>query len=134
VLDLRNLDGLGTRPDGSNNSVRALRHLPPAAWFDRERARTAADPQLGGLLGAARAATPRGERLITNDGRMTFFFRDRVQVGGIPDSCAGLRGYGAVALLTHVFTQAEFDRLDRLKGCLRETASVPGSYAVFRVV
>jgi 4-amino-4-deoxy-L-arabinose transferase-like glycosyltransferase len=133
VLDFRNYDGLGLQRDGSYNAVSALRHLGPSTWFDADKARSAADPGLGGEVVAARAARPPGGQLLANDGRMIFFFLRDIEVrGGAPADCASLRGKQAVALLTSFMPQADAERVNGLP-CLTAVAVSPGSYAAYRV-
>jgi hypothetical protein len=137
VADLRNLAALGSRPDGSINSVRALRDLTPSTWFDADKARAAADPQLGGLVNGIREARRPGDRVVTNDGRLLFYFLDDADVLAPVPGCAELRRYGVVALLTNVFGADEAAQLAKLQRCpgvrLTPVAATPGSYAVFRV-
>jgi len=130
LLDLRNYDGLGARPDGTISSFRALRELTPGTWFDPDEARIAADPQLGGLVVDLRAAHRPGDRVLTNDGRMGFYFLDEVTVAQPPESCADLEDYAVLGVLLNVPTPFDPTGFD----CLEPVRVVPGSYAVFRVV
>jgi len=128
ALNLRNLDGLGTRPDGTYNAARALADFRFSDLGHPERMRALADPQLAGLLDGARQAAGPDGRLLTNDGRMIFFFVDRVTVRG-PQDCADTRGYDAVGL----FGNPSVPIVD-LRGCpgLELLREVPDSYAVYR--
>ncbi len=133
VLDLRNLDGLGARPDGSVSAFRALPKLTPGTWLHPSEARSVADPQFGGIVAGSRDAAGRG-RLWTNDGRLIFFFLGRIAVAQPPASCDRLRGYAALSVLLNTFGPKERAALGRLRPCLRQVRGEPGSYAVFRVV
>lgn len=130
LLNLRNYDGLGARPDGTINSFRALKELTPGTWFDPAEARIAADPQLGGLVVGIRAAREgRGGRVLTNDGRLGFYFLRDATVTQPPASCADLEGYDVLAVLLNLpvpFDPTGFD-------CLEPVRVVPGSYAVYAV-
>ncbi|HEY8583838.1 MAG TPA: hypothetical protein VIL49_12855 [Capillimicrobium sp.] len=128
ALDLRNLDGLGARPDGTINSLRALSELTPATWADPDEARRAADPQLGGLVVDSRAARPPGGRVLTNDGRLGFYFGTSVDVAPPPQTCADARGYRVVTVLLNVP-----EPFDGQLPCLEPVSVQPGSYAVYRV-
>ncbi|MEZ5123658.1 MAG: hypothetical protein R2736_19145 [Solirubrobacterales bacterium] len=133
VLNFRNFDGLGVRPDGSYSSLTALRKLTPSTWTDPDAARRAADPQLGGLVEGARAARPAGGQLRSNDGRMTFFFLGDVTiVQTVPLRCADVGDVAALALLTNHVPPADQATLGRLP-CLEPVAGVPSSYAAYRV-
>jgi hypothetical protein len=92
VVDLRNLDGLGSRPDGSVDAARTVRDLGVSGWFDADRARAAADPTLGALVDSTGAALRAPGRLITVDGRLGFYWPLRT-VRSDPQRCADLRGF-----------------------------------------
>lgn len=133
VLDFRNYDGLGLNASGDYNAVTAFRHLGPSTWLHADKARSAADPQLGGEVVAARKARPPGGALLANDGRMIFFFLHDIEVrGGVPTTCADVTGKRAVAVLTNIVPPADAAELNRLP-CLSPVAVVPGSYAAYRV-
>jgi hypothetical protein len=129
TLDLRNFDALGARPDGTINSVRAVRDLTPGTWLHPARAREAADPQLGGEVAAIASALPPGGKVMTNDGRLGFYWLGRVTVGQPPQRCADLRGTDVLALLLNVPQPFDASRFR----CLTPVRVVPGSYAVYRV-
>ena len=78
IFDLRNLDGLGARTDGTINAASAVRELGVTGWFDRDRAeRAAADPDLAALHAAVDQAMARPGRLVTLDGRVGFWYPRR---------------------------------------------------------
>lgn len=130
ALNLRNLDSLGTRPDGTYSAGRALADLRLSDLGHPERMRALADPQLAGMLNDARRAVgPRG-RLLTNDGRMIFFF-DRITVRN-PSGCADARGYAAVGLLGNLAAPPIDLRRCRAPRT-RRVRAVPGSYTVYAV-
>jgi hypothetical protein len=129
LLNFRNYDALGSRPDGSLNSLRALKELKPSVWTDPDAARIAADPQLGGLVADTRSARPAGKRVWTNDGRLIFFFLEQTTATDPPKDCAELRGYGVLSLLLN--GAAPFD--PSVYPCLTPAKVVPGSYGVWRV-
>jgi hypothetical protein len=129
VVNFRNFDGLGARPDGSINSLRAFRELTPSTWLHPDRARVAADPQLGGEVDGLRRALAPGARLRSNDGRMIFFAVDRADIGPPPTSCAELRDAGALVLLLNV--PEPFDPTGF--ACLQPVVGEAGSYGVWRV-
>jgi hypothetical protein len=137
VLDLRNYDGLGARPDGTVNSVRALRELTPSTWLHPDAARRAADPQLGGLVDATRAARPSGGRVMTNDGRLPFYFLDETDVVAPLPSCEQLPGHRVLALIVNGFGPAEVEGLTALTRCrgvrLVPGTSIPGSFATYGI-
>jgi hypothetical protein len=135
LANFRNFDGLGVQPDGSYDSLTALRHLGPGTWTDPDAARRAADPQLGGLVDGLRAATGSPERshLRTNDGRLIFFAPEHFTVDpSVPSTCEELAGIDAVALLIKYTQPADLTRLAALP-CVEPVAGAPGSYAVYRV-
>ena len=77
IFDLRNLDGLGARTDGTINAASAVRELGVTGWFDRDRAERAADPDLAALHAAVDQAMARPGRLVTLDGRVGFWYPQR---------------------------------------------------------
>jgi len=155
VVDLRNLDGLGSRPDGSVSAARAIGDLGVSGWFDSAEARRAADPSLGALVDdttAAVAGDPR--RLLTNDGRLPFYWPLRT-ARGEPRRCGDLRGYGtlvvtqsATGLSKQRERQLNQQQLDEATGGVaadpafwaacrnpstQRLAAQPGEFTVFRV-
>jgi 4-amino-4-deoxy-L-arabinose transferase-like glycosyltransferase len=155
VVDLRNLDGLGSRPDGSISAARAIGDLGVSGWFHPAEARRAADPSLGALVDdttAAVAGDPR--RLITNDGRLPFYWPLRTSRAE-PQHCADLQGYGTLVVAqsaTGLSKQREqqLDRrqLDEATGgvaadptfwarchdpATQRLADRPGEFTVFRI-
>lgn len=155
VVDLRNLDGLGSRPDGSISAARALGDLGVTGWFDSDEARRAADPSLGALVdatGAALASDP--GRVLSVDGRLGFYWPLRT-VRGEPQRCPDLRGFGTL-VVTQSATGLDAEREARLSGqeldeatggraaevdfwsrCrdpqVEQLTARPGEFAVFRV-
>jgi len=98
VVDLRNLDGLGSRPDGSVSAARAIGDLGVSGWFHSAEARRAADPSLGALVDDTTAAVAGDPRpLLTNDGRLPFYSPLRT-TRGEPQRCRALRGYGTLVV------------------------------------
>jgi 4-amino-4-deoxy-L-arabinose transferase-like glycosyltransferase len=133
LLNFRNFDGLGVQPDGSYDAVSALRKLGPSTWLHPDKARSAADAQLGGEVVAARAARPPGGILQANDGRITFYFLDDLVIDPVlPADCAALGSAKALALITRGIPAADQAKLGRLP-CLTPVGVVPDSYAVYRV-
>jgi hypothetical protein len=155
VADLRNLDALGSHPDGSISAWRAVRELGVTGWFDRDRARRAADPALAGELAAVRAELPPDGRVLSTDGRLGFFWPHRLvheRLGG----CDTARRADVFVLITSRLSALDADRRRALpKETRRElgtgqasgvpyweacrdprltlTASQPDAFAVFRV-
>jgi hypothetical protein len=129
LLNFRNYDALGSRPDGSLNSLRALKELKPSIWTDPDATRIAADPQLGGLVADTRATREPGQRVWTNDGRLIFYFLQQTTATEPPRDCAQLRGYGVVSLLLNGASTFDASRFP----CLTPVRVVPGSYGVWKV-
>jgi hypothetical protein len=129
LLNVRNYDALGSRPDGSLNSLRALKELKPSVWTDPDAARIAADPQLGGMVADTRATRPAGQRVWTNDGRLIFYFLQQTTATNPPSDCSQLRGYGVLSLLLNFGEPFDASRYP----CLTPVRVVPGSYGVWRV-
>ncbi|HEU4656842.1 MAG TPA: hypothetical protein VFR97_04935 [Capillimicrobium sp.] len=127
VLNLRNLDGLGVRPDGTVSLARAAGDLRLSDLGDPDRMRAVADPQLAGLRDGLRAAAGPAGRVLTDDGRMTFYFDGRATVRA-PRSCADVRGFAAVGLLGNVAVA----RPD-LSDCGEVVVDVPGSHIVYAI-
>jgi 4-amino-4-deoxy-L-arabinose transferase-like glycosyltransferase len=152
VVNLRNLDGLGSRPDGSISAVNAVRDLGLTGWFHEAEARRASDPSLGALHDDTAAALRDGGRLISVDGRLPFYWPLRT-TRSAPQTCAALHGY-RVLVVTESATGLDTAREKQLtaaelaeatggraaqpsfwKGCPGVTlqAEVPGQFAVFRI-
>jgi 4-amino-4-deoxy-L-arabinose transferase-like glycosyltransferase len=154
VFDLRNLDGLGSRPDGSINATRAIRELGVSGWLHPDRARAAADPSLAALHDATASALGAPGRLISADGRLGFYWPLRT-TRAEPQRCADLRGFSTL-VVTQSATGLSAERSRRLTpeeraqatgghaadpsfwpACrdprARLLAAVPGQFAVFRV-
>jgi hypothetical protein len=129
LLDFRNYDGLGSRPDGSLSAIRGLKDLTPGTWTDATKARSAADPQLGGIVADTRTARRPGTRVWSNDGRQGFYFLGQTTVAPPPQTCDELRGYGALSVLLNGGATVDTAQLP----CLTPVRVVPGSYAVYRV-
>jgi 4-amino-4-deoxy-L-arabinose transferase-like glycosyltransferase len=155
LFDLRNLDGLGSRPDGSINALRAVRALGVSGWLHPNEARAGADPSLAAIHDATAAALRTPGRLITVDGRLAFYWPLRT-TRGEPQRCAELRGFSTLVVAESAtgldaarekqLTPAELAQVTGghaadptfWRGCrdpgVRERASVPGQFAVFRVL
>ncbi|HEU4656682.1 MAG TPA: glycosyltransferase family 39 protein, partial [Capillimicrobium sp.] len=150
-FDLRNLDGLGSRPDGSIDAARTISALGVSGWFDPDRARAGADPSLAALRDAgADALSATDGRLVSSDGRLGFYWPDRV-VRAEPQTCAAVRPY-AVLVVTQAATGLTAERERRLTPdatggratdpsfwprCrdprLREVDERPGEFTVFAI-
>jgi 4-amino-4-deoxy-L-arabinose transferase-like glycosyltransferase len=118
VVDLRNLDGLGQRTDGSIDAARTVRALGVTGWFDPARARAAADPSLGALVDDTSAAMRAPGRLIGADGRLGFYWPTRA-TRAEPQRCADLRGYRTL-VVTESSTGLAPERAQALGGQLAE--------------
>jgi 4-amino-4-deoxy-L-arabinose transferase-like glycosyltransferase len=154
VVDLRNLDGLGQANDGSIDAARTLRELKVTGWFHPDQARAAADPGLGALVADTGAALRTPGRLLTGDGRLSFYWPTRT-TRGEPQRCADLRGYrtlvvtqtasGLAASREKALTPAQLaaatggraTQIDFWPRCqdprVRTLAIRPREFAVFRV-
>ncbi len=153
VVDLRNLDGLGSRPDGSVSAARAVRDLGVTGWFHADRAFRAADPSLAVLVDDTAAALDRDPgRLISVDGRLGFYWPLRT-TRGEPQRCDDLDGFGTLVVTESALgldpareaklTGADLEEAtgghaaqiafwERCPG-VEQLAHVPGQFAVFRV-
>lgn len=127
VLNLRNLDGLGVRPDGTVSLGRALADLRLGDLGDPDALRAVADPQLAGLRDGLRAAAGPDGRVLTDDGRMIFYFGDRATVRA-PRGCADARGFAAVGLLGNLAVAPP-----DLRACGEVVVDVPGSHTVYAI-
>jgi 4-amino-4-deoxy-L-arabinose transferase-like glycosyltransferase len=152
LVNLRNLDGMGSRPDGSISALNAVRDLGVTGWFHEDEARSAADPSLGALHDDTAAALQGGGRLISVDGRLPFYWPLRT-TRSAPQTCAALDGYG-VLVVTQSATGLDAAREKQLsaaelaeatggraaqpaywKRCPGMTlqSELPGQFAVFRI-
>lgn len=151
LVDLRNLDGLGSGADGSIDATRAVRELGVTGWFDADRARAAADPSLAALRDATGAAlAERDGGLVTSDGRLGFYWPERV-TRAEPQTCAAVEPY-ALLVVTEARTGLTAEREARVddeavggnatdpafwRACraprLTELAARPGEFTVFAV-
>lgn len=155
LADLRNLDALGSQPDGSISAWTAVRELGVSGWFDREAARHAADPALAEEIAAVRASLPPGGRVLSTDGRLGFFWPYQLSHERLGD-CGSLRDVDVFVLITSTLSALDEERREDLpassrreldrgpagavsywKACpdprLELTAERAGAYAVFRV-
>ncbi|UGS38733.1 ArnT family glycosyltransferase [Capillimicrobium parvum] len=98
IFDLRNLDGLGARSDGTINAASAVRELGVTGWFDRDRAERAADPDLAALHAAVDRAMARPGRLVTLDGRVGFWYPRRT-VRAEAQRCAAVLGFSTLVVV-----------------------------------
>lgn len=152
VVDFRNLDGMGSKPDGSISAVNAVRTLGVTGWFHQDEARRAADATLGALVDDTGAALSGGGRLVSVDGRLPFYWPLRT-TRAAPQSCAALAGY-RVLVVTESATGLDAARERQLtaseladatggraaqpafwRRCpgVTQTAELPGQFAVFTV-
>ncbi len=155
LADFRNLDALGSHPDGSINAFRAVDELGVTGWFDAEDARRAADPALAGELAGVRAELPPDGTVRSTDGRLAFFWPYQLsheRLGG----CDSVAAADVFVLITSTLSQLDDDRREALpddarrniesgeagdvaywEACrdprLTVTSSQPGAFAVFRV-
>jgi 4-amino-4-deoxy-L-arabinose transferase-like glycosyltransferase len=152
VVDLRNLDGLGSKPDGSISALNALRELKVSGWFHQDEARRAADQSLGELVDQTGAAMADGGRLLSVDGRLPFYWPLRTTRAAAND-CADLAGYRTFVVTQSATgldktreqqlgqtglaeaTNGNAAQVDVWKRCpgVRLLSEVPGQFAVFRV-
>jgi 4-amino-4-deoxy-L-arabinose transferase-like glycosyltransferase len=152
LVNLRNLDGMGAKPDGSISALNTVRDLGLTGWFHQDQARSAADASLGALVDDTSAALAGGGRLISVDGRLPFYWPLRT-TRTAAQSCSALEGY-RVLVVTESATGLDADREKRLtvaeladatggraaqvsfwKRCQGVTlqSQVPGQFAVFRI-
>ncbi|HEY8585086.1 MAG TPA: hypothetical protein VIL49_19160, partial [Capillimicrobium sp.] len=151
LFDLRNLDGLGSRPDGSIDATRAISALGVSGWLDPDEARAGADPSLAALRDATAAGLAGADgRLVTSDGRPGFYWPDRV-VRAEPQTCAAVEPF-ALLLVTEAATGLTAEREARVDDeavggratdpsfwptCasprLRELAARPGEFTLFGI-
>jgi 4-amino-4-deoxy-L-arabinose transferase-like glycosyltransferase len=152
LVNFRNLDGMGSKPDGSISAVNAVRTLGVTGWFHQDDARRAADETLGTLVDATGAAMQGGGKLISVDGRLPFYWPPRT-TRDAPQACGDLDGY-RVLVVTESATGLDAAREKQLtaseladttggraaqpafwRRCpgVTQTAELPGQFAVFRV-
>jgi hypothetical protein len=93
VANLTAIDGLGA------SGWRALRDLGRSGWGDQARVENLAFGPFSYELDLARANVGPGQRIVSSDGRLKYFFPGRVSVE-YPKSCADLSGARYFALLT----------------------------------
>jgi hypothetical protein len=95
VLALANvpsIDGLG------RDGWRGLLDLGPSGWTSKPRIENYAYGTFSYELDLARANVGPQERIVTNDGRLSYFFPNRVAIS-YPTTCASLEGARYFALL-----------------------------------
>lgn len=85
VANLPAVDGLG------RDGWRQLLELGPSAWRDRAQMENFAYGPFSYHLALARENVGAGERVVSSDGRLTYFFPGRVAVA-YPRRCGDLRG------------------------------------------
>ncbi len=93
VANLTSIDGLGP------NGWRGLRDLGRSGWSDQARVENYAYGPFSYELDLARANVGPGQRIVSSDGRLKYFFPGQVSVE-YPKSCADLVGARYFALLT----------------------------------
>jgi 4-amino-4-deoxy-L-arabinose transferase-like glycosyltransferase len=135
IANLVNVDGLG------GSRWHHLLRLGWSGWTNSEQTEHYAYAQFFYELEAARANLADGERLISSDSRLPYFFPDRVDVQ-YAQSCGELRGHRVFVLLTD---RASTDIMKRLYGSsadplawlqcphLYEVSEEPGANATFVV-
>ena len=135
VPNLASLDGLG------HAEWRHLLELGPSGWGNRAAIENFAYGPFSYELDLARQNLGPGQRIVTSDGRLSFFFPRAVDVQ-YARSCADLRGARLFVLLTG---DESVDIMERLNGSaadplawaqcgqprLRLIGSQPGIYSVF---
>ena len=93
AANLPAIDGLG------RSGWRGLLELGPDGWTSKAQAENYAYGPFSYELIQARENVARGDRIVTNDARLTYFFPGRVEVT-YPHACAELSRARFVALLT----------------------------------
>jgi 4-amino-4-deoxy-L-arabinose transferase-like glycosyltransferase len=93
VANLTSIDGLGSA------GWRSVRDLGWAGWGDRARVENVAYGPFSYELDLARANTRPGQRIVSADSRLTYFFPGQVDVQ-YPSACADLAHARVVVLLT----------------------------------
>jgi 4-amino-4-deoxy-L-arabinose transferase-like glycosyltransferase len=93
VANLTSIDGLGP------NGWRGLRDLGRSGWSDQARIENYAFGPFSYELDLARANVGPGQKIVSSDGRLKYFFPGQVSVE-YPKTCADLAGTRYFALLT----------------------------------
>jgi hypothetical protein len=93
LANLVSIDGLG------HHGWTALRDLGPSKWGDRAEMENFAYGPFSYELNLARENVGSSERIISSNGRLSYFFPGRVDVA-YPTSCAQLGGYRFFSYLT----------------------------------
>lgn len=93
VSNVPSVDGLG------REGWRGLLELGPSGWSDTGAVENYAWGPFSYVVNLARENVGPDERVITSDGRLSFFFPGRVEVG-YPRSCERLDGYALFVLNT----------------------------------
>ena len=93
VANLTSIDGLGA------SGWRGLRDLGRSGWGDQARVENYAYGPFSYELDLARANVGAGQRIVSSDGRLKYFFPGRMSVE-YPKTCADLAGARYFALLT----------------------------------
>ncbi len=93
VANLTSIDGLGA------SGWRGLRDLGRSGWSNQARVENYAYGPFSYELDLARANVGPGQRIVSSDGRLKYFFPGRVSVE-YPKTCADLAGARYFALLT----------------------------------
>ncbi len=93
VANLTSVDGLG------GSGWRGLRDLGRSGWSDQARVENYAYGPFSYELDLARANVAPGQRIVSSDGRLKYFFPGQVSVE-YPKTCADLTGARYFALLT----------------------------------
>ena len=137
ALNVRDLDALGAIAPRPGGSLAVIADVVRDPLMGQERARAVAEPELAGELAALRPLLRGGGRLVTQDGRMRFFFHGRVTIRRTP-VCSDLAGHAAFLLLTNPVSLSVLQPETRdprwwVRNCpgTRLVAELPGRYAVF---
>ena len=93
VANLTSIDGLGS------NGWRGLRDLGRSGWSDQAQIENYAFGPFSYELDLARANVGPGQKIVSSDGRLKYFFPGQVNVE-YPKTCADLAGARYFALLT----------------------------------
>jgi hypothetical protein len=93
VANLTSIDGLG------RGGWRGLLDLGWSGWGSQAEVENYAYGPFSYELDLARANTGNDQRIVSGDGRLMYFFPDRVEVG-YPHTCSSLHGFRYFAILT----------------------------------